>query len=287
MGNAVLQELFGPLSNDLNALADLATAVALFAAIGSYRLAVKQMRNDSYIKASEWSINFADTFRAEVLPRMKLFSFVSSEVSIYAQAVMSLSVHSLKSFSEKEFISIAGTSSSNVKQGLLSYLANSENLEKAAGKYAELAELHPDIFMPIDRACIDNETFASLFNKTLTELSNYLEQLSLMVNSGLANEEVLYPSFHRPFFRAVNYVFPFLCSVNNGREVGNYSYTHIVKLMEIWGELEREIDRGVQTYQLKIDRGYEINKEIGLKVQEPSAVSKLSSVIFGIFKNNN
>lgn len=89
MGNAVLQELFGPLSNDLNALADLATAVALFAAIGSYRLAVKQMRNDSYIKASEWSINFADTFRAEVLPRMKLFSFVSSEVSIYAQAVMS------------------------------------------------------------------------------------------------------------------------------------------------------------------------------------------------------
>lgn len=101
MGNAVLQELFGPLSNDLNALADLATAVALFAAIGSYRLAVKQMRNDSYIKASEWSINFADTFRAEVLPRMKLFSFVSSEVSIYAQAVMSLSVHSLKSFSEK------------------------------------------------------------------------------------------------------------------------------------------------------------------------------------------
>lgn len=46
MGNAVLQELFGPLSNDLNALADLATAVALFAAIGSYRLAVKQMRND-------------------------------------------------------------------------------------------------------------------------------------------------------------------------------------------------------------------------------------------------
>lgn len=29
MGNAVLQELFGPLSNDLNALADLATAVAL------------------------------------------------------------------------------------------------------------------------------------------------------------------------------------------------------------------------------------------------------------------
>ena len=39
MGNAVLQELFGPLSNDLNALADLATAVALFAgAVGACRL---------------------------------------------------------------------------------------------------------------------------------------------------------------------------------------------------------------------------------------------------------
>ena len=283
----MLQELLGNLSKDLNTLADLATAGALIAAFGSYRLTVKQLRNDSYIKASEWSINFADTFRAEVLPRMKLFSFISSEVLIYAQAVTSLSVRSLKSFSEKEFISIAGTSSSSIKQGLLSYLASSENHEKAAGKYAELAELHPDIFIPIDRACIDSETFASLFNKTLTELSNYLEQLSLMVNSGLANEEVLYPSFHRPFFRAVNYVFPFLCSVNNGREVGNYSYTHIVKLMEIWGGRDREIDRGVQTYQLKIDRGYEINKEIGLKVQEPSAVSKLSSIIFGIFKNNN
>lgn len=197
----MLQELLGDLSKDLNTLADLATAGALIAAFGSYRLTVKQMRNDSYIKASEWSIDFSDTFRAEVLPRMKLFSFVSSEVPIYAQAVMSLSVHSLKSFSEKEFISIAGMSSSNVKQGLLSYLANSENLEKAAGKYAELAELHPSIFTPIDRARIDGETFASLFNKTLTELSNYLEQLSLMVNSGLANEEVLYPSFHRPFFQ--------------------------------------------------------------------------------------
>lgn len=283
----MFQGLLDNLPNNLNTIADLATAGALFAAFGSYRLTVKQMRNDSYIKASEWSINFADTFRAEVLPRMKLFSFISSEVPIYAQAVMSLSVRALKSFSEKEFISIAGTSSSNVKQGLLSYLANSENLEKAASKYAELAELHPTIFTPIDRTCIDSEMFALLFNKTLTELSNYLEQLSLMVNSGLANEEVLYPSFHRPFFRAVNYVFPFLCSVNNGREVGNYSYTHIVKLMEIWGEREREIDRGVQTYQLKIDRGYEINKEIGLMVQEPSAVSKLSSKLFGIFKNNN
>lgn len=140
---------------------------------------------------------------------MKLFSFVSSEVSIYAQVVMSLSVHALKSFSEKEFISIAGTSSSNVKQGLLSYLANSENLEKAASKYAELAELYPTIFTSIDRASIDSETFALLFNKTLTELSNYLEQLSLMVNSGLANEEVLYPSFHRPFFRPLITSFPF------------------------------------------------------------------------------
>lgn len=116
MGNAVLQELLGDLSKDLNTLADLATAGALIAAFGSYRLTVKQMRNDSYIKASEWSIDFSDTFRAEVLPRMKLFSFVSSEVPIYAQAVMSLSVHSLKSFSEKEFISIAGMSSSNVNK---------------------------------------------------------------------------------------------------------------------------------------------------------------------------
>lgn len=77
MGNAVLQELLGDLSKDLNTLADLATAGALIAAFGSYRLTVKQMRNDSYIKASEWSIDFSDTFRAEVLPRMKLFSFVS------------------------------------------------------------------------------------------------------------------------------------------------------------------------------------------------------------------
>lgn len=287
MGNVVLQEFLGAHSNELNTLADCATACALVIAVISYRLSVKQLRNERYIKASEWSISFADTFRAEVLPRMKLFSFVSSEVPIYAQSVMSLSVHSLSSFSEKELISIANTSSSAIKQGLLSYLADKDNLEKAVNEYLKLAELHPGIFTPIDRSCIDGEAFATLFNKTLTELSNYLEQLSLMVNSGLANEEVLYPSFHRPFFRAVNYVFPFLCSVNNGREVGNYSYTHIVKLMELWGKRERAIDRGVQGYQLKIDRGYEINKEIGLKVQEPSAVSKLGSTIFGIFRNDN
>ena len=216
---------------------------------------------------------------------MKLFSFVSSEVPIYAQAVMSLSVHSLRSFSEKEIIAIAGISSSAIKQGLSSYLANIDNLEKATGAYIKLAELYPEVYAPIDRSRIDSDMFASLFNKTLTELSNYLEQLSLMVNSGLVNEEVLYPSFHRPFFKAVNYVFPFLCSVNNGREVGNFSYTHITKLMEVWGKREREIDRGVQTYQLKIDRGYEINKEIGLKVQGPSTVSRLRSTVFGLFRN--
>ncbi len=75
--------------------------------------------------------------------------------------------------------------------------------------------------------------------------------------------------------------------MNNGREVGNFSYTHIAKLMEVWGKREREIDRGVQTYQLKIDRGYEINKEIGLKVQGPSTVSKLSSKAFSKFRNDN
>ena len=287
MGNAVLQGLLGAISNGLSTLADFATAGALIAAFASYQLTVKQLRNDRYIKASEWSINFADTFRAEVLPRMKLFGFVSSEVPIYARVVTSLSVHSLRSFSEKELIAIAGTRSTAIKQGLASYLASIDNLEKAASEYLKLADLYPDVFTPIDRSCIDSEMFASLFNKTLTELSNYLEQLSLMVNSGLVNEEVLYPSFHRPFFRAVNYVFPFLCSVNNGREVGNFSYTHIAKLMEVWGKREREIDRGVQTYQLKIDRGYEINKEIGLKVQGPSTVSKLSFKAFGKFRNDN
>lgn len=283
----MLQGLLGAISNGLSTLADFATAGALIAAFASYQLTVKQLRNDRYIKASEWSINFADTFRAEVLPRMKLFGFVSSEVPIYAQAVTSLSVHSLRSFSEKELIAIAGTRSTAIKQGLASYLASIDNLEKAASEYLKLADLYPDVFTPIDRSCIDSEMFASLFNKTLTELSNYLEQLSLMVNSGLVNEEVLYPSFHRPFFRAVNYVFPFLCSVNNGREVGNFSYTHIAKLMEVWGKRECEIDRGVQTYQLKIDRGYEINKEIGLKVQESSTVSKLSSKAFGKFRSGD
>lgn len=282
----MLQGLLGAYSNELSTLADCATAGALIAAFVSYRLSVKQLRNDRYIKASEWSINFADTFRAEVLPRMKLFSFVSSEVPIYAQAVMSLSVHSLRSFSEKELIAIAGISSSAIKQGLSSYLANIDNLEKATGEYFKLAELYPDVYAPIDRSRIDSDMFASLFNRTLTELSNYLEQLSLMVNSGLVNEEVLYPSFHRPFFKAVNYVFPFLCSVNNGRGVGNFSYTHITKLMEVWGKREREIDRGVQTYQLKIDRGYEINKEIGLKVQGPSTVSRLRSTVFGLFRSD-
>lgn len=52
MGNVVLQELLGTLPNAVNTLADLATAGALFFAFGSYRLTVKQMRNDSYIKAS-------------------------------------------------------------------------------------------------------------------------------------------------------------------------------------------------------------------------------------------
>lgn len=80
----MLQGLLGAYSNELSTLADCATAGALIAAFVSYRLSVKQLRNDRYIKASEWSINFADTFRAEVLPRMKLFSFVSSEVPIYA-----------------------------------------------------------------------------------------------------------------------------------------------------------------------------------------------------------
>lgn len=57
-----LEDLYGL----IGCVANISTLIAVAIAAHACRLQLKQIRLDSYIRCSEWSVSFADTLRLEV-----------------------------------------------------------------------------------------------------------------------------------------------------------------------------------------------------------------------------
>lgn len=244
--------------------ANVATLITVLIAAHACYLQLKQIRLDSYIRCSEWSVSFADTLRIEVFPRLRILAYISRACPQYGKVKRSLTVAILMSFEEKELISLSGVSCDELSASLSSYIDSPENWPELLKAYNEWNFCYPDLY-PYHNG-FDSTDFKVIFNKNVTEIANCLEGLALQVNSGLANEDVLYPSVHRSYLTAVRLIYPFICAVEGASPLSALSYPHLQTLFVLWNKQDESDNDHLRDERDKLSKGYRLRREMSMRV---------------------
>ena len=245
-----LEDLYGL----IGCVANISTLIAVAIAAHACRLQLKQIRLDSYIRCSEWSVSFADTLRLEVFPRLRILDYLSSACPLYGKVKRSLTVASLVSFEEKELINLSGVSCDELSASISSYIDSPDNWRFC------YPELYP-YYVGFDSSDLKN-----VLNKNVTEIANCLEGLALQVNSGLVNEDVLYPSVHGSFLMAVRLIYPFICAVEEASPLSTLSYPHMVTLLGLWNKQDESDNDHLRDERNKLSKGYRLRKDMCMDV---------------------
>lgn len=244
--------------------ADIATLIAVLIAAHACYLQLKQIRLDGYIRCSEWSVSFADTLRLEVFPRLRMLDYFSSACPLYGKVNRRLSVASLVSFEEKELINLSGVSCDELSDSVSSYIDSSKNWPELLKAYKEWHFCFPELYPYHDG--FNSSDFKIVLNKNVTEVANCLEGLALQVNSGIVNEDVLYPSVHGSYLSAVRLIYPFLCAVEEASPLGPSSYPHMATLLALWNKRDESDNYHLRHEKDKLSKGYRLRREMSMHV---------------------
>lgn len=248
----------------IGCIADLFTLIAVAIAAHACSLQPKQIRLDSYIRCSEWSVSFADTLRLEVFPRLRILEYISSACLPYGKVERSLTVASLVSFEEKELINLSGVSCDELSDSISSYIDSPENWPDLLNAYKEWRFCYPELYPYY--VGFDSSDLKSVLNKNVTEIANCLEGLAMQMNSGLVNEDVLYPSVHGSFLTAVRLIYPFLCAVEEASPLSTLSYPHMVTLLGLWNKQDENDNNHLREERNKLSKGYRLRKDMCMDV---------------------
>lgn len=255
-----LEDIYGL----IGCLANFATFIAVAIAAAACYLQLKQIRLDSYIRCSEWSVSFADTLRLEVFPRLRILVYITRACPLYGKVKRSLSVASLASFEERELINLCGVSCDELSASVSSYIGSPANWTELLKEYKEWHLCYPDLYPYYDG--FDSSDLKVILNKNVTEIANCLEGLAMQVNSGLVNEDVLYPSVHGSFLDAVRLIYPFLCAVERVSPLSAPSYPHMATLLALWNKQDESDSRHLREEKDKLSKGYRLRREMSMRV---------------------
>lgn len=241
-------------------VANFATLIAVVIAACACSLQLKQIKLDSYIRCSEWSASFADTLRLEVFPRLRILDYISRACPQYVKVKRSLTVASLVSFEEKELINLSGVSCDELSASVSSYIDSPANWTELFKAYKEWHLCYPDLYPYHDG--FDSSDLKVILNKNVTEISNCLEGLAMQVNSGLVNEDLLYPSVHESFLAAVRLIYPFLCAVERVSPLSGSSYPHMATLLALWNKRDESDSRHLRDEKDRLSKGYRLRRDM-------------------------
>lgn len=244
--------------------ANFATLIAVIIAACACSLQLKQIKLDSYIRYSEWSASFADTLRLEVFPRLRILDYISSACPQYVKVKRSLTVASLASLEEKELINLSGVSCDELSATVSSYIDSPANWTDLLKAYKEWHLCYPDLYPYYDG--FDSSDLKVILNKNVTEISNCLEGFAMQVNSGLVNEDLLYPSVHGSFLAAVRLIYPFLCAVEEASSLSAPSFPHMATLLALWNKQDESDSRHLREEKGKLSKGYRLRREMSMRV---------------------
>lgn len=248
------------ISGFIGCVANLATSIAVVIAARACQLQLKQIKLDSYIRCSEWSASFANTLRLEVLPRLRILDYISMACPQYVKVKRSLTVASLVSFDEKELINLSGVSCDELSASISSYIDSPKNWTELLKEYKEWHLCYPDLYPYHDG--FDSSDLKAILNKNVTEIANCLEGLAMQVNSGLVNEDALYPSVHGSFLTAVRLIYPFLCAVERVSPLSGSSFPHMATLLALWNKRDESDSRHLRDERDRLSKGYRLRRDM-------------------------
>lgn len=251
-----LEQIYG----FIGCVANLATSIAVVIAARACQLQLKQIKLDSYIRCSEWSASFANTLRLVVLPRLRILDYISMACPQYVKVKRSLTVASLVSFDEKELTNLSGVSCDELSASISSYIDSPKNWTELLKEYKEWHLCYPDLYPYHDG--FDSSDLKAILNKNVTEIANCLEGLAMQVNSGLVNEDALYPSVHGSFLTAVRLIYPFLCAVERVSPLSGLSYPHMATLLALWNKRDESDSRHLRDEKDRLSKGYRLRRDM-------------------------
>lgn len=195
---------------------------------------------------------------------MRILVYITRACPLYGKVNISLSVASLASFEEKELINLCGVSCDELSASVSSYIDSPTNWAELLKAYKEWHLCYPDLYPYNDG--FDSGDLKAILNKNVTEVANCLEGLSLQMNSGLVNEDVLYPSVHGSFLAAVRLIYPFLCAVEEASSLSAPSYPHMATLLALWNKQDESDSRHLREEKDKLSKGYRLRREMSMRV---------------------
>lgn len=267
-----------------------ATAFAAIAAIMSYRqckLMKDQLDGDRYLRQNEKSIELARLFAESIIPKSSYISSALKETKT-ARNIKDKIIHSeISEFTKEEFQNIVGCSPKEAEKKKIEELASDPaikclisartnlSLSSPSDVYSISPLLFSDAIPPDNQEsekCGDkladqkNATilacgeFSHIVNNTL----NCLEYFCMAINSGVADDEVLYPSLHQVFFSTVESLYIFICKSNDGSAADRY-YTHVTGLYTKWKTKHKEDIEFMRDVEREVREKYEKKKRDQLR----------------------
>ena len=235
-----------------------AAAVAAWLSYRQCKTMEKQLDGDRYLKQNEKSIELAELFANEIVPKSSYVTAIVHCSDAFSAVAKRIRQSEITQFTSEEFISIIGKSPKDAIEEIGEDFREESAREKILRARFEFHLSRPERAYPMptppdqesDKSDSDVATsegdsageqywemFAIMsfreFTTTSNHLLNCLEHFCMALNSGVADDEILYPSLHQVFFSIVDSLYLFICNANSGNPTDRY-YTHVVKLYQKW-----------------------------------------------------
>lgn len=212
----------------MGTIASLATALAIIVAMIQLLASNRQHRETSRRAAAEKAIDLAKYFQSDLCSSISFMTSALGAIgySKYEESKSLISCH--LRFSREELTSFFGE---NVLKDIS--IADSK-ITSSIIRYASVQAAHA---LPADQQPIDaNYNF---FAERI-DLLNTLEWFAMTLNTGVADENVIYQSLHQLILSYIRLEYPTIAKYNTDASGADQYFTNIIQLYNRWQARESE-----------------------------------------------
>ena len=261
----------------IQVVAAVASCIAAVAAFWECRLFRKQMNAETYLQQNAKSLEYAQFFLNQIIPKSTYINLATQPSGTIGEVNTKIADKNLEAFNAREFKSLTGLNPEQIFSRLKeeAYDGDSPFHKALLSAHSCLNMINPDVTLDISTCNqvdlerkpgmpqdvvdgIDSEVLWLEFDNVRTTLLNELELFAMAVNSGVADEDILFPSLHQVFFSITRTLYFSICNTNKLGIADRY-YTHVTTLYLNWRKKydaiqykAKELDDGVnKSFQTK------------------------------------
>lgn len=215
----------------------LATTIGLFVASWQLVVAAKQRKDSARRSAVKEAVVIARMFQERLVHEMAFVVNVYKELGLHELISIVPTDQSLK-FTQEEAKERFGADSIEKHHDMVHKVSQSILDNVAMKSVAFKIETRSLAHSSEDEArfqteMVERNKVADFYN-SLTELANTLEWVGMLINSGAADEEVIYQSLHQVFLRYVHLNYFGFARFNCEASACDHYYINVIELYNNW-----------------------------------------------------